>query len=351
MQSKEIASTPRTITQAGLQNSSARLVPENSIILSTRAPIGHLAINTQPMAFNQGCRGIVPGSRLNHQFLYYFLLASRSELDDLGTGATFKELSSSALRLFEVPVPPMDEQKRLVAVLDQAFTTLDRARANAEVNLSDVDSLQTAVVKGQFAGRESWPAEPLGARVRFIDYRGRTPAKTESGVPLLTAKNVRMGYVKDEPREFIAREAYTSWMTRGIPKRGDVLFTTEAPLANVAQVETDEPVALAQRLITMQPPAGAINSRFLKWSLMSPQMQADITEKGTGATVTGIKASLLKLIPLHLPDLDRQQQIAEVCESAFLFRAKLRNEIEAKLADLAALRQSLLEAAFSGQLS
>ncbi len=84
---------------------------------------------------------------------------------------------------------------------------------------------------------------------------------------------------------------------------------------------------------------------------MSPQMQADITEKGTGATVTGIKASLLKLIPLYVPDLDRQAQIVEVCEATFLFREKLRNEIEAKLTDLAALRQSLLQAAFSGQLT
>src|SRR5690606_20580533 len=136
MRGREIASTPRTITQAGLGNSSARLVPKNSIILSTRAPIGHLAINSQPMAFNQGCRGIVPGDRLDHHFLYYFLLASRSELDGLGTGATFKELSAGALRSFRVPLPPLDEQKRIVLVLDQAFAALDRARTNAEANLA-----------------------------------------------------------------------------------------------------------------------------------------------------------------------------------------------------------------------
>ena len=140
-------------------------------------------------------------------------------------------------------------------------------------------------------------------------------------------------------------------MTRGIPKRGDVLFTTEAPLANVAQIETDEPVALAQRLITMQAPAGKIDPRFLKWSLLSPQMQADIKEKGTGATVTGIKAKLLKEIPLYVPDATRQKLVAGTCEAAFHACANLRKEIEAKLADITVLRQSLLQAAFSGQLT
>ena len=287
-------------------------------------------------------------------YLFYYL--SRDEFRKTGervmSGAVgHKRVPRDFFEDLEVPLPPLDEQKRIVAKLDQAFAALNRARANAEANQADADSLQVSMVENQFADRENWSKEPLGARVRFIDYRGRTPEKAESGVLLLTAKNVRMGYIRAEPREFIAEEAYASWMTRGIPRRGDVLFTTEAPLANVAQVETDEPIALAQRLIAMQSPAGKIDSRFLKWSLMSPQMQSDIKQKGTGATVTGIKAQLLKVVPLYTPNLRRQQQIADACESAFLACAMLRNKIEMKLADMAALRQSLLQAAFSGQLS
>src|SRR5690606_11770255 len=97
LQHREVERTPRTLTQDGLRSSSARLVPTGSIILSTRAPIGHLAINIQPMAFNQGCRGIVPSERIDRVFLYYFLFLNRATLDDLGTGATFKELSAGAL--------------------------------------------------------------------------------------------------------------------------------------------------------------------------------------------------------------------------------------------------------------
>ena len=121
MEGREISETPRTITQAGLKGSSARLVPSGSVILSTRAPIGHLAMNTVPMAFNQGCRGIVPSDKLDPVYLYHFLNMSRDLLNELGSGTTFKELSATNLKSVKVPLPPLEEQQRIVAVLDEAF--------------------------------------------------------------------------------------------------------------------------------------------------------------------------------------------------------------------------------------
>jgi type I restriction enzyme S subunit len=86
-----IGVTARSLTDAGLQNSSARLLPPESVILSSRAPIGHLVINTELMATNQVCKGLVPHDQLEHQFLYYYLISIVDLLNDLGTGATFKE--------------------------------------------------------------------------------------------------------------------------------------------------------------------------------------------------------------------------------------------------------------------
>lgn len=87
-----ISKTTRTITDAGLQNSSARLMPLHSVILSSRAPIGHLVINTEPMATNQGCKGLIPTSNIDAKFLFYYLSSIVPLLNDLGSGATFKEL-------------------------------------------------------------------------------------------------------------------------------------------------------------------------------------------------------------------------------------------------------------------
>jgi type I restriction enzyme S subunit len=101
--------------------------------------------------------------------------------------------------------------------------------------------------------KKDWQSNYLGDICRFIDYRGKTPTKTASGLRLITAKNVKMGFLQETPMEFVSAKSYNGWMTRGIPKIGDVLFTTEAPLANVAQLDTDEKVVFAQRIIVLQP--------------------------------------------------------------------------------------------------
>ena len=136
-----VSETPRKISKLGLQKSSARLFKENSIILSTRAPIGHLAINQVPMSTNQGCRGIVPNSNLNVNYLFYFLKLNIKLLNDLGTGTTFKELSTKALSSIKIPIPPLAEQKQIVAILDQAFEAIDQAKANIEKNIVNAKEL------------------------------------------------------------------------------------------------------------------------------------------------------------------------------------------------------------------
>ena len=118
---KYVDETPRQITELGLKKSSAKIIPQNSLILSTRAPIGHLAINKKEMATNQGCRGIIPHKNIDSLFLFYFLSKSIALLNTLGAGATFKELSTYSLGSVEVPIPSLHEQKRIVAILDEAF--------------------------------------------------------------------------------------------------------------------------------------------------------------------------------------------------------------------------------------
>jgi type I restriction enzyme S subunit len=151
--------------------------------------------------------------------------------------------------------------------------------------------------------------------------------------------------------EFIAPESYDAWMTRGIPKMGDVLFTTEAPLANVAQLDTDERVAFAQRVIIMQPDKSKLDSTFLKYLLLSSPVQKRIRDEGTGATVQGIKASLLKLIEISFPaQLPVQRRLIAKLDSLRDETQRLESLYRRKLAALHELKKSLLHRAFSGEL-
>ncbi len=144
----------------------------------------------------------------------------------------------------------------------------------------------------------------------IIDYRGKTPRKTLFGIPLITAKIVKDGRIMT-PNEFIASEDYELWMRRGIPEPGDVVMTTEAPLGEVAQLDSRK-VALGQRLITLRGKPDLINNTYLKFAMQSAFVQNQLEARSTGTTVLGIRQSELKKVEIPLPPLDEQNRIARV---------------------------------------
>lgn len=148
---------------------------------------------------------------------------------------------------------------------------------------------------------------------KFIDYRGKTPKKTDSGVPLVTAKVVKAGKILP-PNEFIAPEDYDSWMTRGLPEIDDVVLTTEAPLGEVALIK-DKNIALAQRIITLRGKENLLFNPFLKFYFQNETGQHELQSRASGTTVFGIKASVLKKVPVELPPLPEQKAIAAVLSS------------------------------------
>lgn len=148
----------------------------------------------------------------------------------------------------------------------------------------------------------------------FIDYRGKTPPKTTSGVPLITAKIIKNGTILS-PQEYIALDYYDEWMRRGIPKKGSVVFTTEAPLGEVAQIKTDERLAFAQRVIILEPDPNVLNPNYLLYALQDKVLQERIKARATGTTVIGIKAAELKKVVIDLPPVDIQSNISGILRS------------------------------------
>jgi restriction endonuclease S subunit len=166
----------------------------------------------------------------------------------------------------------------------------------------------------------------------FIDYRGKTPKKISSGVPLITAKIVKNGWIQ-KPNEFISKDDYLTWMTRGFPKVGDVVLTTEAPLGEVAQIK-DASFALAQRIITIRGKDNLIENGYLKYFLQSSIGQHRLKERETGTTVTGIKSSELRQVLISAPDFQTQTSIAEIL-SSLDDKIELNNKINQELETLA----------------
>lgn len=161
---------------------------------------------------------------------------------------------------------------------------------------------------------ENWQTDELeNCLSELIDYRGKTPTKTSFGVPLITAKIVKNGRI-ETPNEFIAEANYKSWMTRGFPKIGDVLLTTEAPLGEVAQIKVEK-VALAQRIILLRGKENYLDNTYLKYFLISDFGQSELTSRQSGTTVFGIKQSELRKIKITFPSFEEQKAIAKILSS------------------------------------
>ena len=166
----------------------------------------------------------------------------------------------------------------------------------------------------------------------LIDYRGKTPTKTNSGIPLITAKIIKGGRI-DTPTEFIAKDDYVAWMRRGIPEEGDVVLTVEAPLGEVAQLGSEK-IALAQRVVTLRGKAGLLDSTYLLYLLQTEEMQSQLKTRATGTTVVGIKQSELRKVTLSLPPFDLQLSAAATLK-AFDDRITLLRETNATLEAIA----------------
>ncbi|MDQ3920228.1 MAG: restriction endonuclease subunit S [Acidobacteriota bacterium] len=345
------------ISLEAVESSATSLIPKDSVLMVVRSGILNrtvpIAITERELTINQDIKALCPKGVIDARFLY-FLLHSKMNLllSKVSKGATVHRLMTEDIRCLEFILPPLNEQKRISDILGKAFDGIATAKANAEKNLQNARALFEAYLQSVFTQEnEGWLETTIGQHIRFIDYRGKTPQKTGNGLRLITAKNVKMGYVQETPMEFVAPNTYDSWMTRGIPRRGDVLFTTEAPLANVAQLETDDKVVFAQRIIIMQPDATKLDSTFLKYLLLSQPVQHRIRTKGTGATVQGIKASLLKTIEISFPpSLTMQRKIVKKLNSLHEETQRLESIYRRKIAALDELKKSLLHKAFTGEL-
>jgi type I restriction enzyme S subunit len=156
--------------------------------------------------------------------------------------------------------------------------------------------------------------KPLGVVCDYVDYRGKTPRKVDVGIFLITAKNIRKGFIDyNISREYIAVEDYEQVMKRGKPNVGDVLITTEAPCGNVAQLDRDD-IALAQRVIKYRGKKGVINNSYLKYVLLGTEFQMKLLRAATGGTVKGIKGSILHKLAIPVPPLEEQERIVAILD-------------------------------------
>lgn len=145
----------------------------------------------------------------------------------------------------------------------------------------------------------------------IIDYRGKTPKKSDSGIPTLSAKSVKNNNIDYSLCYYISLDEYKRFMVRGFPKVGDVLLTTEAPMGMVARLDRDD-VGIAQRLLTLRGKSGVLDNEYLLYFLQSSIGQSLLKARETGTTVTGIKQAEFRKIQIDIPEISVQKKIGGI---------------------------------------
>ena len=295
------------------------------------------------------------------EYVFYSLKYYQPYMEKLGSGSTNQtELSAGTVKALLFPLPPLAEQKRIVAKIEELLPLIDRyehawsklEQFNSRFPEDMKKSLLQYAIQGKLVEQRpedgtaeelyqkiqkhhvelkhckdeldfsamdfeipaTWKIVELNQLYNFIDYRGKTPIKSAEGVFLITASNIRQGYMDYTRKEYISFEEYDTRKSRGITQKGDLLFTTEAPMGNAAICDLEE-CSCGQRIITFQEyeKNTAIPELFM-YFILSPQFQKQLLDNCTGTTAKGIKADKLKHLIIPLPPLAEQKRIVEKLE-------------------------------------
>ena len=212
-------------------------------------------------------------------------------------------MSDTDFLSMDIPLPDRDTQSEILKTMKQTTSIL----SFRQQQLTKLDELIKARFGELFDGK--YPEDTLLNLCNIIDYRGKTPEKVESGLPFITAKNVKMHHMTLEPREYISKETYDKVMVRGFPKEGDVVFTTEAPLGNVCKIpHFDTEFYIGQRIVTMQ--TDTLNPTYLEYALSNDEFVRKYMGKSSGSTVTGIRVRLLEQLTIPVPPRALQDEFS-----------------------------------------
>jgi type I restriction enzyme, S subunit len=347
-----ISTTARTITREGLNACGAQMLPPGSVLLSSRAPIGLVAINTAPMATSQGFKSLVPDhGRVEPSYLAHWLASRTFYLQSLGSGATFAEISKRLVAKVRLPLPPLYEQRRIAHLLDAAGS-LRQKRINSVILIADL-------TRSWFDERFATVIETVPMSEVISDFRYGTSAKSgPTGLPVLRIPNV-VGGVMD-PSELKTVEVSDAEFERLQLQSGDMLFVrsngnpdyvgrsaTFDPQVVEGSGHAADSFVFASYLIRGRPDLKRVNPAFLLAYLRSPTGSRKLRSRcRTSAGQYNINIEGLGSIEVPLVPLAEQDAFARNLQAAYVVQERHQRHLR----QLDALFASLQYRAFTGAL-
>jgi len=292
--------------------------------------------------FGAFCKVVRPININNIYMGMYFQSSEyRRTISSVSQGANINNIKNEDIDNLLIKVPNEAVQKNVSEVLIKVSQIIMYRKQQLE-EFNNLIKSRFAEMFGDYF-RTEINCKQLKDICDFIDYRGKTPEKSKSGIPLITAKNVKSNAFNIEPKEFIPIANYDENMTRGFPQVNDVLFTTEAPLGNVCRIPNIyDKFCVGQRLITIQPHREILNSEYVEMALLSKEFQDKMWRRSSGSTVKGIRSKELVLLTIPVPPIDLQTHFADFIQQV----DKLKVDVKKSLDETQVLFDSLIKKYF-----
>ncbi len=292
--------------------------------------------------------------RFLHKFLYWIYVSGGTEqMQSHSTG--IRNLDGNAYKAIQIFFPSLAEQQNIVAVLIKAFESIATARANAEKNLKNARALFESHLQFAFANlpRSGESAKKLDELCELIvDCEHKTAPTQDEGIPLIRTPNIGKGKLLLDSVYRVAEQTYKLWARRAEPKGGDLILAREAPAGNVAVIPENIKVCLGQRTVLIHSNSQLLNSDFLAFLLLRPEMQSTLLAHSSGATVQHVNMKDIRALQIDsLPSLKDQAEFVRRMLELIEKIESLAVIYQKQLYVLDELIKSLLHQAFSGQLT
>lgn len=355
----------KMITLEGLNNSSAKLLPKDTVCLTSRAPIGYVAIAEKELCTNQGFKSFLPSPTYLAKFLYWYLKGNKELLESKASGTTFLELSASKAATIEFPLPPLSEQQRIVERIEELFAKLDEAKERLQKAADSFAVRKAAILHKAFTGEltqqwrrengvsdESWEEKKLGEVGSWLG--GGTPSTSreeywENGNILwITSKDMKSAVIEDtlmKVNEIGVKNSSANYIEKPallVVMRSGILRRT-FPVAMVKK-----PFTVNQDLKAIIPDKDDLE--FLYWMLLSNEQRILDTCMKNGTTVESINSNALKDLTFKCPTLPEQHEIVRLIDDLLARERSAQQATEQALASIDLMKKSILARAFRGEL-
>lgn len=356
----------KMLTPLGLKNSSARLLPSNTVCLSSRAPIGYVVIAQNPLCTNQGFKNFLPSHLYTPRFLYWYLKGSKPLLESYASGTTFLELSATKVARIPFPLPPREEQERIVGHIESLFARLDEARQKAEAVRDSVALRRAAILHKAFTGEltakwreeqgvECWPLTTLH-KVSSLITKGASPkwqgisyVEDETQTLFVTSENVREGYLKFENKKFV-EDSINIIQKRSCLKYGDILINIVGASIGRAAIYQEKYKANINQAVCLVRLYENISSSYVCYYLNSPAALTYYFENKVETARANLSLADINNITLPLPTLPEQREIVRILDDLLGREQRIREAADAVVAHIERMKKAILARAFRGEL-